>query len=127
MPQNKPPQHSQTQQTSQQRLVSLTALLSHQSKLKQLTEHEGFAELLTVVKAEGARRRKGAQAINWDSTADEFRAFEKKSLYAAGFIQGVDFAANVLESIPTAYEDTKRSIDELAAQIKEENRQKKRR
>lgn len=70
------------------------------------------------MRAEGARRRKGAQAIHWDSSADEFAAFEKKSLYAAGFIQGVDFGVNVIEAIPAQYVDTERSIKELAAEIK---------
>lgn len=68
--------------------------------------------------SEANRRRKGRDAIHWDSTADEFKAFEKKSLYAAGYVQGVEFAINVLGAIPQQHASLKASVESLAKEIK---------
>ncbi|MBI5117584.1 hypothetical protein HZA56_13995 [Candidatus Poribacteria bacterium] len=70
------------------------------------------------MQTEANRRRKGRDAIHWNSTADEFMAYEKKSLYAAGYIQGVEFGYNVLSAIPEQYASVKQSIDTLAKEIK---------
>ena len=99
--------------------MSLQAQLSHAELLKQITETQGFQELVKIMQAEANRRRKGRDAIHWDSTADEFQAYEKKSLYAAGFIQGVEFGVNVLEALPQQYSSLKQQIEDLAKQIKD--------
>ncbi len=121
MPQSKKPKKP-LQQTDQQRLVSLTSRLSELAEVKQLTEHNGFQQLLNIMQAEVKRRRVGRDSIHWDSTADEFQAYEKKSLYAAGFIQGVEFGVNVLMTIPQEYAKIESDIKQLRDKMKGEGK-----
>lgn len=71
------------------------------------------------MEAEVKRRRVGRDSIHWDSPPEAFAAFEKKSLYATGFIQGVEFGVNLLKSIPEQHANTKKEIENIAKQIKE--------
>lgn len=70
------------------------------------------------MRGEVNRRRKGRDAINWDSKPEEFEAFEKRSLYATGFIQGVEFGVNVLDALPQQYANVEQEIKKVSAQIK---------
>lgn len=71
------------------------------------------------MQAEAKRRKSGINAIHWESTPDEFKAFEKRSLYGAGYIQGLEFGVNVLTAIPQQHANLTAQINDLAKQIKE--------
>lgn len=115
----------QQQEQPEQRLARLQQQLSHSELLKQLTEHQGYAELIKTLSSEVSRRRKGANAINWESKAEEFNAFEKRSLYAAGYIQGAEFALNVLLAIPQQQANLEQEIATVEAQIKEAKKRRR--
>lgn len=83
-----------------------------------MTQTDGFGELMTVMRTEVNRRRKGRDAIHFNSTSDEFAAFEKRSLYVTGFIQGLEFGINVMESVAESHASLEAQIKELAAEIK---------
>lgn len=100
-------------------MLKLQAQLSHHELLLQITQHENFPALLGTMEAEAKRRRIGRDSIHWDSKPEEFDAFEKKALYATGFIQGVEFGVNVLKSIPQQHANIKAEMEDLANQIKE--------
>lgn len=70
------------------------------------------------MQSEAKRRRIGRDNISWNSTADEFLAYEKKSLYAGGFIQGLEYSTNVLKTIPKQCADLDVEIEKLAKEIK---------
>lgn len=109
----------------EQRLVKLTAELSHAKLLGEVMQHGGAQELVKVMQAEANRRRKGQNAIHWDSTPDEFAAHEKRSLYASGYIQGLEFSVNVLLAIPQQIINIEAEIKTLAARIKADKRAKR--
>lgn len=115
----------QQQEQPEQRLARLTSQLQHSELLNQLSEHQGFGELIKTMQAEAHRRKNGQNAINWESKPEEFAAHEKRALYAAGYIQGVEFGVNVLLSIPQQQANLEAEIKDVAAQIKEARKRRR--
>lgn len=119
MQQHQPKNSQRVQQSPQQRLLSLQAQLSQLELLKQITEHESFSALLSVMEAEGRRRKQGIFSIHWDSDPAAFQSYEKRALYAAGYIQGCEYGANVLKAVPQQHAQLTVEINSLAKEIKQ--------
>lgn len=76
-----------------------------------------WVEVENTMRAMIKLKRVAQSSINWEDKPEAFIAFEKRSLYMAGFIQGAEWMLNdisaALQEEPQLQADIKTTEDEI--------------